>query len=90
VRPARFKRTGPWPQRSDIFVTAGLNRLLENPSHCHPEEAKPAKDLCLCLKIQIPGFFAALKMTALKRFSATCLAPPFQICDEKSGSKIMR
>jgi len=44
--------------------------LRKNRQSCHPEEAKPTKDLCICLKIQIQGSFASLRMTASERFSA--------------------
>jgi hypothetical protein len=35
---------------------------------------KRRKDLCICLKIQIQGSFATLRMTARKGFSAACEA----------------
>ena len=61
------------------FRRGGLYRLRKNPSHCHPEEAKPTKDLCICLKIQIQGSFATLRMTAGKRFSAACKARRYEL-----------
>ncbi len=44
-----------------------------------------AKNLCICLKIQMQGSFASLRMTASGSFSAACKAPPFQFRGEKSG-----
>jgi hypothetical protein len=32
------------------------------------------KDLCICLILQMQGFFASLRMTARKRSSAACFA----------------
>ncbi len=46
--------------------------MLKYPSHCHPEEVKLTKDLCICSKAQIRGSFAALRMTGFKRFSTAC------------------
>ena len=37
-----------------------------------------AKDPGIGSKIQLPGSFATLRMTAWGRFSAACKAPPFQ------------
>ncbi|MGA2982927.1 MAG: hypothetical protein ABSG32_03890 [Terriglobia bacterium] len=73
---------------SGVGGGAGLNRRRKNPSKCHPEEAKPTKDRCICLKVQMQGSFAALRMTAFKRLSAACEAPPFQTRGEKSGLRI--
>ena len=38
---------------------------------------KRRKDLRRSLKLQLPGFFASLRMTAFKGIAATCKAPPF-------------
>jgi hypothetical protein len=64
---------------------AGLKRLRENRQSCHPEEAKPTKDLCICLKIQIQGSCASLRMTASEPFPAACEALPLQFRGEESG-----
>jgi len=50
----------------------GPNRLLESPRRCHPEEPKATKDLRFCLILQMPRFFASLRMTPTQRFSAAC------------------
>jgi hypothetical protein len=58
--------------------------MLKKAQRCHSEEPQATKDLRLCLIPQMPGFFAepglsetqgffaALRMTRPKHFSATC------------------
>jgi hypothetical protein len=41
------------------------------------EEPQATKDLRSSLKLQLRGFFASLRMTDRKRFSAACLTPTF-------------
>ena len=53
---------------------AGLYGLRKNPWECHPEEPQATKDLRSSLKPQLRGFFASLRMTDWKRFSAACEA----------------
>jgi len=46
-----------------LICCAGTVRVRENPFNCHPEEPLATKDLCSSLKLQLPGFFAPLRMT---------------------------
>jgi hypothetical protein len=46
--------------------------MLKNSFACHPEEPQATKDLGSSLILQMPGFFAPLRMTAFKGFSASC------------------
>ena len=49
----------------------------ETPGGCHPEESRAAgttKDLCSSLKLQLRRFFASLRMTVWRGFSAACIA----------------
>jgi len=57
---------------------AGLIRLRKNSIGRHPEGPEATKDPRSSLKLQLPGFFASLRMTTFKGFSAACEAPPFQ------------
>jgi hypothetical protein len=40
-------------------------------SGCHPEEPQATKDLCSSLNLELPRFFASLRMTVFKGFFAT-------------------
>ena len=61
---------------SGLFSAAGLKRLRKKPSCCHPEEPKATKDLRSLLKEQLRRFFASLRMTEFRCFSAACSTPP--------------
>ena len=67
--------TNRHPARADFPESSVPSRLRKKTPNCHREEAKPSKDVGICLKIQIPGSFAALRMTTLERFSAACQHP---------------
>ena len=49
----------------DAFRSGGLQRLRKKSVSCHPEEPQATMDLCSSLKLQLSGFFAALRMTTL-------------------------
>lgn len=49
-------------------VVRGLSRMLKKLPGCHPEEPQTTKTLRICLIFQIPGFFAAFRMTLKKIF----------------------
>ncbi len=51
---------------------AAPRSLPEKPFECHPEEPQATKDLRSSLKLQLRGFFALLRMTEFKGFSAAC------------------
>src|ERR1039458_670344 len=57
---------------------AGLNRLRKYRQNCHPEEPQATKDLRIFLILQMQRFFASLRMTARKHFSAACEASPLR------------
>jgi len=60
-------------------TSGGLNRLRKNRQDCHPEKPQATKDLCICLKIQMQGSFASLRMTASERFSAASQVEPGRV-----------
>jgi hypothetical protein len=63
---------------SPAFARVGLQALRKNLSNCHPEGAKPTKDLGICHGNQLQRSFAALRMTAFRSFSATSKVPLFR------------
>jgi len=48
------------------------------------------KDLRSSLKLQLPGFFASLRMTTSKGFPATRTAPPLSAPGEESRLRRLR
>jgi hypothetical protein len=82
-RPYSFRflcRRPPAQAAREIDPACGrarLNRLPKNARDCHPEERQATKDLCSCLILQLPRFFASprtvrsrasLRMTARRGF----------------------
>jgi len=57
---------------------------------CHPEEAKPTKDLCICSKVQMQGSFAALRMTAAGGFFHSFFHPALCPCGQNPRSPVLR
>jgi hypothetical protein len=53
-------------REQEVTPTPQLNGMAEYPSTCHPEESvsrRTTKDLRSSLELQMPGFFAPLRMT---------------------------
>ncbi len=48
------------PAKGTAIRLYSLRSTTQNPRDCHPEAPQAAKDPCICLVQQMPGFFAAL------------------------------
>ncbi len=47
-----------------------VRRLLKNSGNCHPEEPKARKGLCICIILQMQGYFAELILSKIPGFLA--------------------